>query len=94
MSLDFPYYEQLRRRRHPAAIWWRVGDVLYYLGLLAMFVAIPAASIGLNRAFVGAGRSLSWAAFGAGIGGACAFAVGCLAKGRAHEMGARDGILP
>lgn len=34
MSLDFPFFEELRKRRHPAAKWWRLGDGLYYLGLL------------------------------------------------------------
>jgi hypothetical protein len=42
MSLDYPFYQELQRRGHPAAKWWRVGDALYYLGLLpALFLAIP-----------------------------------------------------
>ena len=28
MSLDYPFYEQLVRRRHRAAWWWLAGDRL------------------------------------------------------------------
>ncbi len=34
MSLDYPFYEELRRRKHRAAKWWKLGDCLYYVGLL------------------------------------------------------------
>ena len=45
MSLDYPYYEELCRRKHRAAWWWLVGDWLYYLGLLPGMLALPTAGI-------------------------------------------------
>ncbi len=43
MSLDYPFYQELKRRQHPAAKWWWLGDALYYLGLLpALILGIPA----------------------------------------------------
>jgi hypothetical protein len=43
MSLDYPFYDELRRSQHLAAKWWLWGDILYYLGLLpAVILAIPA----------------------------------------------------
>lgn len=47
MSLDYPYCAALRRRHHPAAKWWRLGDTLYYIGILSAFVRTPA--IGLAK---------------------------------------------
>lgn len=42
MSLDYPFYEELCRRKHPAAKWWRWGDMLYYLGLVpALLLLLP-----------------------------------------------------
>jgi len=40
MSLDYPFYEELKRRKSPAAKWWRLGDVLYYVGLLGAFFSL------------------------------------------------------
>ncbi len=45
MSLDYPFYEDLKRRKHKAAKWWLLGDLLYYLGLLPGLLSIPASII-------------------------------------------------
>ena len=45
MSLDFPFYEELRRRKHPGAKWWMLGDRLYYLGLLPAMLAAGAGRV-------------------------------------------------
>ena len=42
MSLDYPFYEELKRRKHRAARWWRLGDSLYYLGLILGVLSIIA----------------------------------------------------
>jgi fucose permease len=34
MSLDAPLHEEMKRRGSRAAIVWRAGDLLYYIGLL------------------------------------------------------------
>lgn len=34
MSMDYPFYEELCRLKHPGRYWWRIGDCLYYLGML------------------------------------------------------------
>ncbi len=61
MSLDSPFYEELRRRQHPAAKWWRWGDALYYLGLLpAVILAIPALVSLLRLPFSGIARWQAW----------------------------------
>ncbi len=41
MSLDYPLYEEMVRKGSRAALWWRIGDILYYIGLLAAIVSIP-----------------------------------------------------
>jgi len=40
MSLDYPFYEELKRRKHRTAKWWLLGDLLYYLGLILGLVSI------------------------------------------------------
>jgi uncharacterized membrane protein len=37
MSLDYPLFEEMRRRNSKAAKWWRIGDILYYVGLIGGF---------------------------------------------------------
>ncbi|OWK35783.1 hypothetical protein [Fimbriiglobus ruber] len=93
MSLDYPYYEELCRRKHRAAWWWRIGDTLYYLGLLPAMFAIPGAGFAFVAGLSGFGWHwllLSAIAFG---GGAVVFVVGSSLKGHAYRLAERDGIL-
>ena len=55
MSLDYPYYEELCRRKHRAAWWWLVGDRLYYLGLLPAMLAVPGAGVAILAGLLGFG---------------------------------------
>lgn len=59
MSLDYPYYEELCRRKHRAAWWWLVGDRLYYLGLLPGVLALPAAGVLFVAWLLGLGEHLA-----------------------------------
>ena len=34
MSLDVPFYRELKRRNRPARHFWAAGDTMYYGGLL------------------------------------------------------------
>jgi hypothetical protein len=48
MSLDYPFFEELRRRNHPAAKWWKWGDMLYYLGLVPAIILLLPILLTLN----------------------------------------------
>jgi hypothetical protein len=94
MSLDYPFYEQLVRRRHRAAWWWLAGDRLYYLGLLPAMLAVPGSGVALLAGFLGFGWW--WLA-----GTATTFVVGALVsvagaslKEHAYALAERDGINP
>lgn len=93
MSLDYPFYEQLVRRRHRAARWWRIGDRLYYPGLLSALFGLmfaPAYSV----FWPDGGRTpvvASVVAIGLGVG---VLLAGAWLKGRAYTLAARDGIHP
>jgi hypothetical protein len=39
MSLDFPNFEKMKRECPPAARYWRIGDRLYYFGLLSGIIS-------------------------------------------------------
>lgn len=92
MSLDYPYYEELCRRRHRAAWWWLVGDRLYYLGLLPAMLAVPGGAVGLGSGLLGFGwQRLVIAAITFPVG-AVVFFVGASLKGRAYTLAERDGI--
>jgi hypothetical protein len=42
MSLDFANFEKMKEECPQAARYWRVGDRIYYLGLLVGVISIPA----------------------------------------------------
>ena len=94
MSLDYPFYEQLVRRRHRAAWWWLVGDRLYYLGLLPAMLAVPGSGVALLAGFLGYGWV--WLAVGTGtfVVGALVFLAGAFLKEHAYALAERDGIRP
>lgn len=93
MSMDYPFYEELCRRKHPARWWWIVGDWLYYLGLLSTvigFAMIPSTWL------ISLIRSKNWdegpGVFAVVLMGVLFFFMGGHMKGRAHRLGERDGI--
>ncbi len=93
MSLDMPFYEELRRRGHRAARSWLIGDCLYYIGLLMAMLAVAAGAISIVLAIVGGARWLyvlyAIALFVAGV---AVFVAGSLLKGRSYRLAAQDGI--
>lgn len=93
MSLDYPFYEELKRRGHPAAKWWYVGDMLYYLGLLPALLCIPVMAIQKLTEVLGFtwwwSGSVTVACFGAGL---AIFFIGGFIKGRSYSMAERDRI--
>ena len=92
MSLDFPYYEELCRQKHPAAWWWLIGDRLYYLGLLPAMSAIPAAGVAIIAGMAGFGWFWSMIDIALFVFGAFVFLVGSSLKGHAYTLAERDGI--
>ena len=92
MSLDYPYYEELCRRKHRAAWWWLVGDRLYYLGLLSAGLAVAGVPAALVAVLMGFGwRGLVVAAVTFPVG-AAVFVVGASLKRHAYTLAERDGI--
>lgn len=94
MSLDYPFYEQLVRRRHRAVWWWLVGDRLYYLGLLPAMLAIAGSVAGVAAGLVGFGWGWLVAAAVTFVVGAVVFVVGSFLKRHAYVLAERDGITP
>lgn len=92
MSLDYPYYQELCRRKHRAAWWWLVGDRLYYLGLLPAALAVPGAVLSIIAGLSGIGWYWLLVDLGTFAGGTAVFVVGSLLKGRAYTLAERDGI--
>ncbi len=92
MSLDYPYYEELKRRGHPAARWWVIGDGLYFLSLLMGAIgaggSVAALVVGLT------GWGWDWVLVGVGllVAAAFVFVFGMTCKGHAYDIGGRDGI--
>jgi hypothetical protein len=92
MSLDYPFYDELRRRRHPAAKWWLWGDILYYFGLLpAVILSLPVLWSLFKLQFSGVARWQAWIlslfAFFVVI-----FLLGTRLKLKAWKMAEKDGI--
>lgn len=90
MSLDQPLYEEMKRRGSRAAIVWRAGDLLYYVGLLAA-VAGPWPSMAYTASRLGFFSRLliGLAVFSAG---AVVFLVGGALKHWSYVLAKADGI--
>ena len=93
MSLDYPFYDELRRRRHRAANWWRIGDFLYYVGMLsALFLAIVSVMlVGVCLVFTVSWEYLGWT-LGGLVGAVAVFLIGTVSKGHSYALAKRDGI--
>lgn len=92
MSLDYPFYEELCRRKHRAAWWWLVGDGLYYIGLLSAVLGISVSAWVLGMGVLGRGwRPLIPAGF-MFLVGVAVFFIGSSLKRRAYVLAERDGI--
>ena len=93
MSLDYPLYEELKRLGHRAAKWWRIGDTLYYLGLISAPL-FAVASVALFVACLMS--SLSWAYLGWSLVGVAVGIVvhigGRIIKGHSYTLAEKDGI--
>jgi hypothetical protein len=93
VSLDYPFYEELKRRGHQAAAWWRIGDVLYYLGLIPTFL-LSVASVSLVPACLF--FSVPWVYLAWSIAGVAlsylVWVFGCLLKGHSYKLAKRDGV--
>lgn len=92
MSLDYPFYEELCRRKHRAAWWWLIGDRFYYLGLLPALFALPATGLALLAGAFGFGWHWSRLAALAFVAGVIVFVIGGALKQRAYTLAERDGI--
>ncbi len=93
MSLDYPLFEAMKARGlRKACIYWRVGDTLYYIGLLSAILAPLAIGAYLTVArFPGRGLVLALTAF---VLGAAVCVVGMLFKGRSHAIAEEQGVKP
>jgi hypothetical protein len=92
MSLDYPFYEELCRRKHCGAKWWMIGDRLYYLGLLPAMLAVPGAGIALIVGLVGRGWGWLLVSAVAFVVGTLVFMAGGSLKRHAYRLAERDGI--
>jgi hypothetical protein len=92
MSLDYPYYEELRRRQHHAARWWLLGDRLYYLGLLPAVLAVAGVLMALLAGVLGWGWRWLLIAGPVLVAGVGVCVTGWLLKRHAYVLGERDGI--
>lgn len=92
MSLDYPFYEELCRRKHRAAWWWLLGDRLYYLGLLPAALAVPGAGVALLAGLLGWGWYWLVADVAVFVLGAVVFVLGSSLKGHSYRLAERDGI--
>jgi len=92
MSMDYPFYEELCRKKHRAAWWWIVGDRLHYLGLLLAFLALPVVALIMLTGAVDIVWHRVLLIAGMFIGGIAVLFAGAALKGRAYVLAERDGI--
>ena len=93
MSMDYPLYEELCRRKHPAAKWWLIGDRLYYFGLLPAVMSLVATPVLALSSLLGQNNwTLFWFAVITFPLALTAFFIGSSLKGYAHRVAEREGI--
>ena len=94
MSLDYPFYEELCRRKHRAAWWWLIGDRLYYLGLLPAMMSVAGAVCGVLVGLFGRGWIWLLIAVCTFAPGLIVFFIGASLKAHSYDLAERDGIKP
>jgi hypothetical protein len=95
MSLDYPLYEEMRRRKCKGSFWWILGDRLYYIGLLPAMTLMPGLMIFeivlrlLSKQYFAFGwLALCWVIC------ALIFVLGASLKGYSYDLAIKDGIDP
>lgn len=93
--MDYPLYEELLRRKHPAAKWWLIGDRLYYLGLIPSCLSLSAVPVMAVAGLLGFGENywrIFWLAVIAFPIAVVVFLIGGSLKAHAHKAAEREGI--
>jgi hypothetical protein len=94
MSLDYPLYEEMKRRKCTrGGRLWMLGDRLYYAGLLGGVVGAPMAATFCFMKF-GQMRLVFMGACGVFILGAGAFCLGGFLKTLSYKEAEKCGIDP
>lgn len=94
MSLDYPLYEEMVRRKSRGRWFWMIGDRLYYLGLLGMVIspAFLAAFLYIKHVKKpGVPDPLTSAGIIAALS-FCVFQLGCWLKGFSYSIAKKEGI--
>lgn len=94
MSMDYPFYQELVRRRHRAAWWWLMGDRLYYLGLITAVIGVSCVGPGIVMGLLGKGWHLAIVALVCFVPGVFVWRIGSSFKDRSYRLARRDGIEP
>jgi len=93
MSLDYPFYEELKKRNSPAAKWWKIGDSLYYLGLLPAVICIVLTPCLLIAAYVFEMQHKYWQfSLILFIISVIVFFIGSYLKARSYAIGKSEGV--
>jgi hypothetical protein len=104
MSMDYPNYEEMKRRGSRGRWFWIIGDRLYYLGLLGAFIFPIVVPLGILRehkfdiaAIMRTTGAREWIhALGAVLAiflfFAGVFFVGRMLKGLSYKIAEREGI--
>lgn len=93
MSMDYPLYEEMLRRKSRGRWYWRIGDVLYYIGLLTA-VSSPVLFLmanGARDAFPGK-PDLRLVAGAVALLGICVFLLGSFLKSVSYTIATKEGI--
>lgn len=89
MSLDYPLYEEMVRRKSRGRIWWRVGDFLYYLGLLAVMFSVP---MGIGHMVLANSLAIGLRYLIAFVAGVVVFFIATKLKAYLRLLATQDGI--
>lgn len=92
MSMDYPVYEWMKKGSPRAALWWIIGDRLYYLGLLAAMLIPIGAVVSFVISLVQSFRVPYLSLIGWWVLSVAVFFLGTTCKGRSYKLAKLDGI--
>lgn len=91
--MDYPLYEELCRRKHPASKWWLIGDRLYYIGLLPAGMSLVAIPVVALFSLIGQDNwNVFWLAVVTFPIALAVFFIGSSLKGYVHRVAEREEI--
>lgn len=86
------FYDELCARNHPAAIWFRVGEIAHSLGLFGLMISAPLFILGIANDFESVWFTRFWYSIAIMACASGSLYLGSILQKKAYALAYADGI--